>query len=30
LSGDAPEATGLSQRDLLMEMREDIRGVVPA
>ena len=27
VSGDAAEATGLSQRDLLMEMREDIKAL---
>ncbi len=27
MSGDAPDAAGLTQRDLLMEMREDIRGL---
>ncbi len=27
MSADAPDPTGLTQRDLLMEMREDIRGL---
>ena len=27
MSGDDPGATGLTQRDLLLEMREDIRGL---
>ena len=26
MSGDEPGVTGLTQRDLLMEMREDIKG----
>ena len=27
VSGDAPDASGLTQRELLMELREDIRGL---
>ena len=29
MSGDESGATGLTQRDLLMEMREDIKGHLP-
>ena len=27
LSGDAPDATGLTRRELLMEIRDDVKGL---